>query len=742
MVIMKKHIFTSILAAVSFMAAASAQTSYTFDGEVGLEYSGLKKGPELVEGFSGKGVRTDGYSTWYKTSSATEVNSVKGISLWCALETYPVDTAGFFGVRDVHGKTLSACVDRFGKVMVGVGNGESGFKYIPTFYKADKFEWMNIGLSFHQKEVEIYINGTKMQLEKVIPTELGEISEVIIGKDFREKNQRRPSSAQNNRPVTYTCIVNGILDEVRLYDGGPDFGSIRKEYASTRPHVPSLAIPASRFEGDLSRPQFHLLPSANWTNETHGLIYYHGKYHIFNQKNGTGLSLTQMNWGHFSSPDLIHWTEEKPALSPTPGYDSDGDWSGHAIVDDNDLLTLFYTTGKHSPQGDKMGVGLAYPLDYDATEFVKYEGNPIIEKMPEGYTRTDMRDQYVWKESDGWYMIIGFGVVEEGIEKGAVLLYKSQDLKNWTSLGTMYESDPEHDKSFFWEMPIFVKLGEKYVLLVNTLPQPARAQYWVGDFKDGRFIPDSPVPQQLDVINHLLSPSFAFDKDGNPTVIGIVADGMGVNVPATTRGWTHLFSLPRKWALENNKIVQSPHPAIQSLRDEHKAIDLKLKAGESVKITDDCHASEIKVTFKPRNASKFGVIIYKNDEDTEGTKFYYNAETQEFTADREKSASWAPYAQRFKEMQNNASTSPNMRRRMSPTVSGPYPMGKNQPLEFNIFVDNSVIDIFLNGKDAFGYRVSPSSTDSYRMDVFCEGGSVTVKGDFWTMKPAPVKANF
>ncbi|MCB9347908.1 MAG: hypothetical protein H6573_10425 [Lewinellaceae bacterium] len=57
--------------------------------------------------------------------------------------------------------------------------------------------------------------------------------------------------------------------------------------------------------------KYHLLPAANWTNETHGLIYHQGKYHIFNQKNGTNVFLGQINWGHYSSPDLLQWTEHR-----------------------------------------------------------------------------------------------------------------------------------------------------------------------------------------------------------------------------------------------------------------------------------------------------------------------------------------------------------------------------------------------------------------------------------------------
>lgn len=44
-----------------------------------------------------------------------------------------------------------------------------------------------------------------------------------------------------------------------------------------------------------------------------------------------------------------------------------------------------------------MGVGIAFPKDTALIEWEKYAGNPVIAEKPAGYTRTDMRDQYVWK---------------------------------------------------------------------------------------------------------------------------------------------------------------------------------------------------------------------------------------------------------------------------------------------------------------------------------------------------------
>lgn len=121
---------------------------------------------------------------------------------------------------------------------------------------------------------------------------------------------------------------------------------------------------------------------------------------------------------------MIHWTEEKPALTPDMDYDKKGIWSGCAILNDKGTPQLFYTSG-----GDKNGIGIAFPADNNLVAWDKYEKNPVIYGQPKGFTRTDMRDPFVWKEGNVWYMIIGYGIEDPVSPHGALLLYKSTDAK-------------------------------------------------------------------------------------------------------------------------------------------------------------------------------------------------------------------------------------------------------------------------------------------------------------------------
>src|SRR5580658_8939952 len=56
--------------------------------------------------------------------------------------------------------------------------------------------------------------------------------------------------------------------------------------------------PALNLASDPRRPQFHLLPAANWMNDPNGPIYWKGRYHMFFQYNPHGAYWGDMHWAH------------------------------------------------------------------------------------------------------------------------------------------------------------------------------------------------------------------------------------------------------------------------------------------------------------------------------------------------------------------------------------------------------------------------------------------------------------
>lgn len=707
--------FAGLIFILTFSFASYAQ-QWNFDGEKPLvaakgmgtlELRNVRGKLELSPGILGMAVRTDGYSTSLKSSISKPFT---GISGWFALESFPTDTAAFFAFKDTVSRlSLSVCVDRFGEIILGKGNAQK-FSYTSTGHFVAKFAWLQLILLKNQNETGLWVNGTEILNKKQIPDFPQVPSELLLGTDYRKKTLGKMDLS----------VINGLIDEFKFLHGDDDLKKLIKEYASLGRKNPKLAIPKSRFIDDFSRPKYHLLPAANWTNETHGLIYYKGKYHIFNQKNASNLALSQINWGHFSSKDLIDWTEHRPVLSPEKGYDENGIWSGHVVIDEGGIPMISYTAG-----GKKMGVALAFPRDSSLSEWIKYDKNPVILGQPEGFSRTDLRDTYIFKEADRWYMVVGYGIEKAGQDRGALLLYSSSDLKNWKFLHTLFEGNPIVDHSgVFWEMPVFRKIGDKYLLLVNRVPHqgiPARALYWVGEFTHERFVPDSPLPKNLEVINRLLSPSVAQDKDGQLTAIAIIPDEVSGDA-GYQKGWSHLYSIPRIWNLSSGVLHQLPHPALSALRngagdsfDEQISSDQpkKFYAGQQYELLAEITADK---------ANKFGFILHSNPDGSEFSKIYYDAESKQMVVDQTRSSKKKGIPLTIKK------------------DSLSLDLGK--PVKLHLFVDGSVVELFINNEHALTTRIFPLSKQSDVAEVFSEGGNIKIKGTVWKLNPAKMETDF
>lgn len=649
-------------------------------------------------------LRTNGYSDWIEKT--VNANVTKSVSAWIALESYPTDTAGIVGVTDKDGNSLCICIDQFGSLLAGMGKAQE-YTYQSLNCGIDCFRWVHLLLDVTQGKV--FLNGEALKINLPVSMDKTGSLKVVYGKDFHTKKMG---------PYEVTTI-NGIIDMARADSLSSEMVFMKADVGQRAGKPAKLAIPESRFANDFNRPKYHLMPAANWTNETHGLIFYNGRYHIFNQKNASGLILSQINWGHFVSSDLINWTELQPAIRPSETYDQKGIWSGCAVINDDGIPQILYTGGTYPTN-----VSTAFPLDSNLVKWSKYSANPVVADRPTEYERTDMRDPYVWKESDGWYMIVGFGIGKESKQRGTLLLYRSKNLKDWDYRGLLFEGYPEKDNTgVFWEMPVILKLGGKYILSVNRVPHkgiPARTQYWIGEFMNERFIPDNPMPQNLEVINRLLSPSVLKTGDNEALSIAIIPDEVGWK-PTFKQGWAHLYSIPRLWTLKNGKICQSPFKGLNDLRKNHQSFK-KQSIKEGLLISRKGHQKEIKATFFPSKGENFGFILCKNPDGSEYSKIYYDTNAKELVIDQSHSSLAEQIPLRIRK--------------------DSYQLNLSKPVEIHIFIDGSVIEGFINDEDAFTTRIFPQSEKSTQIELFSSGNSTQAMAEVWDMKAADMKTDF
>ena len=231
------------------------------------------------------------------------------------------------------------------------------------------------------------------------------------------------------------------------------------------------------------RPQIHFTPAKNWMNDPNGMVYVDGTYHLFYQYNPQGNDWGNMSWGHATSTDLVHWTEQPVALT----RDELGDiFSGSAVIDkDNtagfgaNAMVALYTSASNVQQQS-----IAYSTD-GGKSFTRYTGNPVIRNNDD-----NLRDPKVfWHEaSKQWIMALAKGW------KMGVEFYSSPDLKTWTHQSTFF-MELTGRPSIQWECPDLIQFGDKWVLLVSVNPGGpilgSGTMYFVGDFDGKTFTADA-----------------------------------------------------------------------------------------------------------------------------------------------------------------------------------------------------------------------------------------------------------
>jgi len=206
------------------------------------------------------------------------------------------------------------------------------------------------------------------------------------------------------------------------------------------------------------RPQIHFTPAKNWINDPNGMVFVpsgknettKGTYHLFYQYNPQGNDWGNMSWGHATSSDLIHWTEQAVALTRD---ELGAVFSGSCVIADLEgastgaqeegTMVAFYTAaGEKGDVQGKQQQCMAYSTD-GGKNFTRYAGNPIIKNDDD-----NLRDPKVfWHEaSHKWVMALAKGW------KMGVEFYGSTDLKSWQHLSTFFMPLPGRP-NFQWECP-------------------------------------------------------------------------------------------------------------------------------------------------------------------------------------------------------------------------------------------------------------------------------------------------
>jgi beta-fructofuranosidase len=444
------------------------------------------------------------------------------------------------------------------------------------------------------------------------------------------------------------------------------------------------------------RPKYHFLPIANWMNDPNGPIFYNGEYHLFYQYYPFKDDLKfdqfwEMSWGHAKSSDLVHWERLPIALMPSHEKGEDGCWSGTCILN-NGIPTIIYSSvSKLKSPHDYAEQWLATSKDGMIT-WDKYVNNPILTmKENSQFEIHDWRDPFIWRESNKWFMIIGGHEHSSSTNShGVVLLYESVDLFDWKFKGLLSKGNRKLGRG--WECPNFFSLENKHILIVSPFKEVI---YSIGTYKSGSFLPND--WRLFDHGKCFYATNTMLDDKKRRILWGwIKGGGKG--------GWNGCLSLPRILTLgKDENLIIKPPKELEKLRESHFEFgDLLITENSELFLGNFLDLTlEIIAKFRLNGNEKFGIKLFLNDIPGENIEF------------------------------DAANSKVKVGKEIGKLEYQTFP----RDVLLHIFIDKSVIEMYVNYRYCITSRVFPKTESSNGFSLFSKNASLGLKKlDIWSLK--------
>ena len=511
-----------------------------------------------------------------------------------------------------------------------------------------------------------------------------------------------------------------------------------KEIENIQEAIENNRLFREKMLSDPYRPRYHFaIPEGiGMPGDPNGAFYANGRYHLMYLYD---CNADKYRWGHMSSVDLLHWRSHPDALMPD---DLDGGiFSGGAFADDSGTVYLSYWA---LPRDGAGGIRIAYSNDVE-NHYEKWEKSDgyaikcteggILEIQGENGEKQFLccsDPSNIWKKDGVYYMQAGNLPVLNKFRNDEAApkyyrgdwtdLFFSIDMKNWEYLDRFYQRDINNewtDESEDDMCPSFLPLpdtkeggqSDKYLQLF--ISHNKGCQYYIGayDKNNNVFIPEKHGRMSWND-NAFFAPEALTDKNGRQIMWSWLTD----NPPnELERGWSGVYGLPRAlWLGAEGDLGMAPISELEKLRYNH-ANTFDVNYGNSC---------EIKIVIDMKSAAKAGVKVRCAPDGSEYTSIYYDRSKNQIIFDETKSGA-----------QGSSVKGPFCQTVPSQIEAAPFVLKGFEFLSMNIFIDNSVVEVFVNERQAITRRVYNKRKDSKGIKLFSEGDIDIVSLDVWEIAP-------
>lgn len=494
--------------------------------------------------------------------------------------------------------------------------------------------------------------------------------------------------------------------------------SLMQEFADSR----------RKLQADPLRPIYHFTGPKGGLNDPNGLCYWNGNWHMFYQF----IDDDTVYWGHTISPDLYHWQDLPYAIYPGPETKC---FSGATYVEENRVIAMYF--------GVNIGSMIATSEDPLLLNWTKIKEAPVIPNRCEDGAPLPYHvfDNYIWKEDDTYYALSG-KFEPHPLNKRRLrqeYLFKSKDLKSWEYLHTFIENDYFAGIDNDGACPYFLPIADKHMLL--HFSHKSGPRYLVGkyDREMMKFIPsygDDLGNGGSCWFGGIHAPSAYPDGKGNVIAMFNVNHGM------VTFGCNQVMSLPRRMYLGSStgdELFFDVAEGVESLRKEHVHIgETKLSANKEIVLDAvNGNAIEILAQFDNDNIPCIEMKVLRSPDDEEYTKICFFRQRGNVYYDVFNAQNNFTYRKANESVLTVDSTHASLSASAStrPPESASVYLPPDEKLNLRIFIDKSIIEVFINGKQGIAQRVYPTRSDSTGVSIRATGKDIVMNSlDVWQMK--------
>ncbi|MBO4779342.1 MAG: glycoside hydrolase family 32 protein [Selenomonadaceae bacterium] len=474
---------------------------------------------------------------------------------------------------------------------------------------------------------------------------------------------------------------------------------------------------------------FHIDAPYSLISDPNGLCCCNGTYHIFCQWNPTPINQNwhkNKSWMHTATKDFINYTMPELSLWPRDIHDKDGCHSGCGFVEDG-KVRVFYTANSRDEDYRRTVAQRCGTMQEDGSitlDEIQVAGNP------EGYTAHFRDPNFFYRNGVRYFAMAAqrmsdYPAKSSRPTNGAVLIYREKAEGGWELLGEV--KTDYYDFGYMWECPNLMQFEDMDVLIV--CPQGVHheelkyqnhclAGYFIGHFSvdsldmiHGKF-------HELDKGFDFYSPQVIANEARHIMIAWIGMPDLTDTVESAADGWLYSLTMPRELTIHQGKVRSQPVEEMKALRQERTDVDVSNAQNIPIQLPKGSE-SDLNITFGAARQVEVDVKW-----GAEKFVIKYDRSTQIITLDREGMKLGGKGIRPFSDGKN---TDVNIGTRK-------FKLFTNQDLNFRLFVDNSVIELFLqDGEEACSLLIYPEEDVAPVLEISSDKPIQRISGEVWKL---------